>query len=122
MSIYCFNKSSVLKDADMNVMISALNTMLPAFCTAWSLKPISCVAAPSNTKPGSGMYCAFLDNSDSPGALAYHTEFANVPYGNVFVKTIIQYGGAILMGANNSDFIYVSHFYDLCIRRDYNSI
>jgi len=71
--------------------------MLPAFCTAWSIKQYICVAAPATVKPGSAMYCAFLDTSDSPNALAYHTEFANVPYGNVFVKTILKYGGTILM-------------------------
>jgi len=84
-------------------MISALNIMLPAFCTTWSLKQYSCVAAPATTKPGTnGLYCVFLDTSTSAGALAFHTENANIPYGNVFVKTILQYGGAILMGQNNT--------------------
>ena len=87
----------------MFLMISALNTMLPAFCTTWSLKQYTCVAAPSTTKIGTtGLYCVFLDNSTSAGALAFHTENANVPYGEVFVKTILQYNGAILMGANNT--------------------
>ena len=96
MSIYCFNKSTALTTANMGLMISAINMMLPAFCTAWSLKQYRCVAAPANLKPGTSMYCAFLDNSDSDGSLAYHTEFANVPYGTVFVKTILQYGGVPL--------------------------
>ena len=101
--IYCFNKSSVLKDTDMFLMINALNTMLPAFCTTWSLKQYTCIATPSTTKMGNtGLYCVFLDNSTSPGALAFHTENANIPYGEVFVKTILQYNGAILMGANNT--------------------
>jgi len=87
----------------MFLMINALNTMLPAFCTAWSLKQYSCVAAPANTRPGAnGLYCVFLDTSTSPGALAFHTENANIPYGEVFVKTVLQYGGAILMGANST--------------------
>ena len=100
--IYCFNQSTALKSSDMFLMINALNTMLPAFCTTWSIKQYTCVAAPATTRPGNGIYCAFLDRSNSAGALAYHTEFANVPYGNVFVKTILQYGGAILLGANNT--------------------
>lgn len=83
-------------------MISALNTILPTFCTTWSLKKYMCVAAPANTKPGvNGLYCVFLDTSTSAGALAFHTENANIPYGNIFVKTILQYGGAIQMGVNN---------------------
>ena len=102
-TIYCFNKSSVLKDTDMFLMINALNTMLPAFCTSWSLKQYTCIAAPPNTRVGTTeMYCVFLDTSTSPGALAFHTETGNIPYGEVFVKTVLQYGGSILMGKNNS--------------------
>jgi len=101
--IYCFNKSSVLKNTDMFLMINALNTMLPDFCKAWSLKQYTCVAAPSTTKVGStGMYCVFFDTSTSAGALAFHTESGNIPYGEVFVKTVLQYGGSILMGMNNT--------------------
>ena len=87
----------------MFLMISALNTMLPAFCAAWSLKQYYCVAAPANMKPGtSGMFCVFLDNTDAANNLAYHTESSNIPFAKVFVKTILQYNGAILMGANNT--------------------
>ena len=102
-TIYCFNKSTVLKNTDMFLMINAINTMLPAFCTSWSLKQYTCIAAPPNTRVGStGMYCVFLDTSKSPGTLAFHTETGNVPYGEVFVKTVLQYGGAILMGSKNT--------------------
>ena len=83
-------------------MITALNTQLPAFCNAWNRPQYSCVAAPSSMRPGSYMYCNFLDTADVQGALAYHTESSNVPYSKVFVKTILSYGGVIQMGANNS--------------------
>ena len=100
-TIYCFNNSTVLKTTDMILMINALNTMLPAFCSTWTLgnKRYVCQAAPANMRFGTGMYCVFMDTSDSAGALAYHTETNNVPFSKVFVKTILQYGGAILMGA-----------------------
>ena len=98
--IYCLNKSTALTTANMSLMISAVNNLLPAFCSTWSVKKYICVAAPSNKPVGDAMYCAFLDNSDSPGALAYHTEFANVPYGHVFVKTILSYGGTTLYNKN----------------------
>lgn len=100
--IYCFNASTVLKDSDMFLMINALNTMLPSFCGIWSQggKQYICQAAPSAVKMGSGMYCAFLDTSDAANALAYHTETNNIPFSRVFVKTILNYNGAILAGAN----------------------
>lgn len=100
--IYCFNASTALKDSDMYLMIDAMNTMLPLFCSTWSQggKQYICRAAPASIKMGSGMYCAFLDTSDSANALAYHTETNNVPFSRVFVKTILKYNGAILAGAN----------------------
>jgi len=87
----------------MFLMINALNTLLPAFCSVWSPKQYICQAAPASIKPGSnGLYCVFMDNSDMAGTLAYHTQSSSVPLGKVFVKTILQYGGAILLGANSN--------------------
>jgi len=102
--IYCFNQSTALTNADMGLMINALNTMLPAFCTAWSPqgKQYLCQAAPPTMRSVNTLYCIFLDNSDFAGALAYHSESSNIPYGKVFVKTILSYGGVILMGKNNT--------------------
>ena len=101
-TIYCFNNSTMLKTSDMALMIAALNTQLPAFCNAWNRPQYRCVAAPSSMRPGSYMYCNFLDAADMQGALAYHTETNNVPFSRVFVKTILSYGGAIQMGATAS--------------------
>jgi hypothetical protein len=102
--IYCFNNSTVLTNNDMNIMITALNTLLPAFCAAWAPggRAYLCQAAPSTMKSVTSPYCVFMDTSDAVGALAYHTETNNVPFGRVFVKTILSYGGAIHMGKNNS--------------------
>lgn len=88
----------------MALMITALNSQLPAFCTAWSINntQFTCVAAPSTMRPGNYMYCNFMDTADVQGALAYHTESSNVPYSRVFVKTILSYGGAIQMGSSSS--------------------
>lgn len=86
----------------MILMINALNTMLPAFCTTWSTVQYVCQAAPSTMTSVSTMYCTFMDNADVSGALAYHTQGSNVPYGKVFVKTILSYGGATLLGATNA--------------------
>jgi hypothetical protein len=100
--IYCFNQSTLLKSSDMFLMINALNMLLPAFCKMWSPQQYVCQAAPPNTRIGTSLYCVFLDSSDAVGALAYHTEVGNVPFSKVFVKTILQYGGAILMGSKSS--------------------
>jgi hypothetical protein len=98
--IYCFNNSTALTNNDMNIMITALNTLLPAFCAAWAPggRPYLCQAAPTTMKSVKTPYCVFMDKSDYAGALAYHTETNNVPFGRIFVKTILSYGGAIHMG------------------------
>ena len=102
-TINCFNNSSILKNTDMFLMINALNSLLPAFCSVWSPKPYICQAAPATIKQGSsGLYCAFMDTSDVVGALAYHSESSAVSFGKVFVNTILKYNGAILIGATPS--------------------
>lgn len=118
--IYCFNKSTVLKNSDMFLMINALNILLPSFCNSWSLKQYRCVAAPPTIKPGSSMYCSFLDDSDAPGALAYHTEFANVPYGDVFVKTILEYGGTVLTGVNTVAQAFSHEIFEMLVNQNVN--
>lgn len=100
-TIYCVNNSTVLKNSDMILMITALNTLLPSFCTSWSQKQYTVALAPPNFRATS-LYCVFADNADIAGAVAYHTETSNIPFSRVFVKTILQYGGAILLGATNS--------------------
>lgn len=94
--ITCFNISTALKSADMYLMISAINAILPGFCKAWGHSQYVCVASSSKTVVGAtGMYCVFMDNSDSAGALGYHTQTGGVPLSKVFVKTILRYGGSI---------------------------
>ena len=99
--IYCVNNSTLLKTSDMILMISALNTLLPAFCKTWTNKQYIVAQAPVGFK-ATGPYCIFADNADVAGALAYHTETNNVPVSKVFVQTILQYRGAILLGATNA--------------------
>ena len=101
-TIYCINNSS-MKNSDLILMITALNTLLPAFCSTWAPqgKQYTVAVAPVGFKPTSA-YCMFMDTADVAGALAYHTETNNIPVSKVFVKTVLQYGGAILLGATNS--------------------
>jgi len=87
----------------MFIMINAINLLLPQYCTSWRLPLYKCAAAPKTTQIGStGMYCVFLDTTDEPGAAAYHTASNNIPLSKVFVKTVLDYRGAILKGANTS--------------------
>jgi len=94
--ITCFNISTVLKSSDMFLMITAINAILPAFNRAWGHAQYTCVASSNTTVIGAiGMYCVFMDNSDSAGALAYHSQAGGVPLSKVFVKTILGYGGSV---------------------------
>ena len=101
-TIYCVN-NSIMKNSDLILMISALNTLLPAFCSTWApkCKQYRVAVAPIGFK-ATGPHCIFMDTADVAGALAYHTETGNIPVSKIFVKTVLQYGGAILMGATDS--------------------
>ena len=102
-TIYCVNTSTLLKNSDMLLMITALNALLPAFCSTWApgAKQYKVAQAPPNFK-ATEAYCMFTDTADVAGAFAYHSETSNIPVSKIFVKTVLRYGGAILLGATNA--------------------
>jgi hypothetical protein len=97
------NKSTACNDTDGNNMVVALNTLMPQFCRDWNLPNISIVYIGKNKNTTIPLQCILFDNADVAGALGYHDETLNdLPYAKVFVKTTLQSGGAMLLGANAS--------------------
>ena len=96
--VHIINESTVVTDIDANSMVAALNSKLPTFCSNWNIAPETCTyiglnkAAP--TVPGYKMY--IRDTTDVSGAVAYHNILNDVPYGNVFAKTILNNNGVVL--------------------------
>ena len=97
LDIAIVNKSTIVSDLEGSIITKAINMLLPAFCSDWALKTPTCtyVAKGKTTKIAIKVF--LMDTSDQDGALAYHDEINNVPYGKAFAKTVLKYGGGILV-------------------------
>ena len=91
-TVVLVNLSNLVTSVQLQNIITGLNVLLVTFANDWKLGPAQCVLG-SNTTPGYKMY--ILNNTDAPGALGYHDESSSVPYGRVFVQTILGYGGTV---------------------------
>ena len=101
MSVAVLNQSTVVSDADGQTMVMALNTLMPQFCKDWVL-PTTTIVYIGKGKTSSLLLKVYIrDTSDVAGALGYHDQTSNVPYGLVFAKTCLQYG-PVLWSANTT--------------------
>jgi len=82
-------------------MIQGFNKIFPQFAIDWNLKSSTIIL--SKTIPSNAILRIYImDNADVPGALGYHDEVNNIPYGKVFVNTIFRYGGVKFYSTNNT--------------------
>jgi len=91
------NQSTLIQDTDLNTISQALAQVTPQFCSAWSLQtPVLTTVQKGKSVP-SGTVCIYvMDDPDVQGAYGYHDAVADVAYAKVFVRTILQGGGALL--------------------------
>ena len=94
------NQSTVVSDIDGINITNALNIVLPQFCSDWSLAPTTCVYVKKGSTTSVPLKIFLLDTADVSGALAYHDELNDVPYGNAFAKTVLADGGVLLYSTN----------------------
>lgn len=94
------NRSNILSDKDGLIITNALNMVLPKFCLDWSLSRHTCVYVAKDKPTTILLRILLLDVADQPGVVAYHDEKDDVPYGKVFVKTILDNNGVLLYSPN----------------------
>jgi len=92
MAVVIVNRSDLIDSAQLLNIITGLNLLLIDFANDWKTSATQCILGPS-TEPGYKLY--ILDSTDAPGAVGYHDESADGPYGRVFVKTILDSNGTI---------------------------
>ena len=96
MSIAVINSSTLVSDADGQIMVTALNQILPQFCKDWTLPSYTAVYVGKGKTTTIPIKVFILDTSDVQGALGYHDLSGDVPYGKCFAKTVLDDGGVIL--------------------------
>jgi len=92
------NQSTVISDADGTSMVAALNSLLPTFCSDWSIPSATAIYVPLKSRviPANAYKVYILDNTDVQGALGYHDIVSDLPYAKIFAKTNTYYGGVTL--------------------------
>lgn len=90
------NSSTLLSDKDGIAIVTALNIILPTFCSNWNIPRITVTYIARGKKTIMPLRCVLLDNSDVEHALGYHDQTSDIPYARVFVSTILQNNGVAL--------------------------
>jgi hypothetical protein len=94
------NQTTIVSDADGLTITTALNMVLPQFCMDWSLSRYTCVYVGRGKTTTIPLKIFLKDDADQPGVLAYHDEINDIPYGNVFIKTVLKNNGVLLYSPN----------------------
>jgi hypothetical protein len=104
MLIAVINKSTLVKDNEVDLMCKAIQIQLDLHVApAWNQKaPIIKFYANQTKVPGYAWTISMLDNPDVDGALGYHSEDAGRVDGFIFAKPVLDNGGVVLHDANNN--------------------
>lgn len=95
MSIAVINTSSSITDANGQLMVNALNTILPQFCSDWSLPDYKAIFFGRGTTSSIAMKIFLMDTDDIQEEVVYYNFAKDVSYGKVFCKTILSDGGVM---------------------------
>jgi hypothetical protein len=113
MLIAILNQSTLVQDADVITMVSAINTQIVLhFAPAWNMKPIPVKFFTDKNKIPGFAWVIYLEDTDAnvPGALGYHQEETNSKVdGFILCEPILSNGGTVLtFDPNNSSQYSVS--------------
>lgn len=99
-TIVCVNQAKTPLGVDFDALVSALQKYVTQFIVpVWGTPAI---VVKGKTVPKGSWAIIFLDNSDVPGALAYHDLTSDgFPLSKVFVKTILSGGDPISIATSH---------------------
>jgi hypothetical protein len=96
------NASTVVSDVEGVTIVSALNQILPRFCSDWKLGECVATYVPKGQFSTIHHKIRLLDHSGVSSVFGYHDIAGNIPYGKCFAKTVLQNGGVLLYSENPS--------------------
>jgi hypothetical protein len=98
--IVCFNKATTPLGVNFDALIKAMQKYVDGFIAPIWGTPATLVKGTGYVKGAWAM--VFLDNADSPGALAYHDLTPDgLPQSKVFVKTTLDNGDLVSVSASH---------------------
>lgn len=93
------NESTVITDADVTKMVTALNQTLPAFARDWKIFIVQATVLPREAVLPTGptvLNVVIMDTTDIPGTAGYHTLYNGTATVKIFASTILAAGGVSL--------------------------
>ncbi|NBW06437.1 MAG: hypothetical protein EBR82_00245 [Caulobacteraceae bacterium] len=97
-TINVINKSTQIKDPDLQLMVEACTTQLGSHVAPMWLRGAWKIVV--NQPESVGYPIIIMDNPDQAGALGYHTETPDGKiWGRVFTKPVLGGGGSVLHGS-----------------------
>jgi hypothetical protein len=103
MHIAIINRSKLISDKDVAAMTEAVSYQLAKHVAPnWAMLPCPVIFYTSTAHlTADARPIAVLDDPDVDGALGYHTEEGGKIWGRVFVKPVLDNGGAVLCDQKN---------------------
>jgi len=99
-TIACFNKAKTALGVDLNALIAAMQAYVTRYVVPVWGTPAKLVKSTDFVKGQWAM--VFLDDADTPGALAYHDLTPDgFPLSKVFVRTTLQNGDLVSVSASH---------------------
>lgn len=88
------NRSTVVSDSDVKLIVNAVNVLLPEFANAWQIQCPTVVF--SSSSPTDWIFHMIDEDTSEPDALAYHTEEQDDVDGYILCKAVLDNEGVIL--------------------------
>jgi len=96
MNIAVVNSSTLVSDSEGQILVNAINQVLPQFCKDWDHPLYKAIYVAKKQRTTIPIKIYIFDNPDISGAFGYHDFTSNIPSGKCFAKTVLESGGAIL--------------------------
>jgi hypothetical protein len=96
MKVYVYNRSTVVADSEVTIIVQACNNFIKAFCAAWRMLPVHVTIITNPPTTQNYVFYIFDTDPADPLKTSYHTQVNNKIVGYIYANTILANGGAIL--------------------------
>jgi len=100
MNVAVINSSTVVSDNEGQLIVDALNQLLPQFCQDWNLPLYTAVYIGLGKITDIFLKVNILDRSDILGIFGFHHVIDGIPYAKCFAKSVLIHDGDILSSSS----------------------
>lgn len=112
-TMFVDNKSTVVTDDDVQIMVDACNLLMPEVASAWSVSCPIVKFGPHSGAETDWLFHIIDEDPNEPGALAYHTVENKLVDGYILAKTILNNNGVALNSNGTGSTVAGALFHEL---------